>query len=320
LGFPSLQLRETIVSVLLVANPKAGSTSTALVDEVAGLCRAAGHAVAVHHTTRRGDATDVVAGCVAEPPELVVAIGGDGTVCEVAAGLLAHDGARRPNLFAVPGGTGNSGYRMLWGARPWQASLTAVLRGRPAVVRRIDAARLVEADAFVLLGACAGLFADALVTARSSAKRGWARYDEALRVTAEQFRPFPSRVRVDGGVLWEGDTVLANVGGGRFRAGQFQLLPRSLVDDRLLDVCVIGAGLPARAALALARDGRHLAEPDVRYGRGRRISVERLDGEPLCFEHDGEVQADPPRTMTLEVLPHALPMWAAPRHAGRAAA
>jgi diacylglycerol kinase (ATP) len=296
---------------LVIANPKAGTASAALVDEVAALCRAHGLQIGVRYTTRRGGGTDALTAAMGELPGLVIAVGGDGTVCEVAAGLLALEANRRPALFAVPAGTGNSGYRMLWGRRPWREALAAVLRGDGAVVRRIDMARLVEADSPVLLGASSGLFAEALITAGSLAKQGWARYQEALAVTAARLDPFRGQVTVDGSVLYQGEIVLANVGGGRYRAGQYQLLPHSLVDDGLLDVCVIGADLSAARVQELTRDGRHLDRPGVAYGRGRRIVVERLDGAALCYEHDGEVQPGAGRTMTVEVRPYALPIWGA---------
>lgn len=299
---------------MVIVNPTAGTTTPALVDDVLSLCRHHGRTATVHRTSGRGDATEAVTGSGLGPGDLVLVIGGDGTVLEVARGLLTLDADRRPTLFAVPGGTGNSGYRMLWGRRPWSAALSAVVRRTDdgaAAVRRVDMARLVETDDLVLLGACAGLFADALITARSSTRRGWARYEEALATTAARFDPVPARVTVDGTVIHKGEIVLANVGGGRHRAGQYQLLPDSLIDDGQLDVCVIGADGGATAMLALTRTGDHVGRPSVTYGRGRRIVVEHLDGTALCFEHDGEVYPGASPTMTLDVVPGALPMWGA---------
>ena len=42
--------------------------------------------------------------------------------------------------------------------------------------------------------------------------------------------------------------------------------------------------------------------PAVVYGRGRRITVERIDGEALIFEHDGDVVAQQPSFLPISVL------------------
>ncbi|WP_221351172.1 diacylglycerol/lipid kinase family protein [Streptomyces beigongshangae] len=303
---------------LIVANPTAGTFQETHLTELTELCRVRPAPVEVRLTGGRGEATatvrDVLHGSGARPDlDLVIAVGGDGTVREVAEGLTEAGRTPSAALFIVPLGTGNSGYRALWGVRPWQEALSAVLTGDGdrAVVRRLDLARLAQTGAPVLLGACSGLVAQALATARTLPLTGHARYRRAYRETAEAFVPYPGRVTVDGTVLHEGGTVLANVGGGRHRGGQYLLLPRSELDDGLLDVCVIGDEVAPADVPELTRDGEHLGRPGVHYGRGRRITVERLDGRPLVFEHDGELQQERWDRMTLEVLPHALPVWCA---------
>jgi diacylglycerol kinase (ATP) len=249
--------------------------------------------------------------------DLVIAIGGDGTVREVAGVLAtartatpARSAAAGPALFAVPGGTGNSGYRMLWGARTWDDALRNVLTGADVKLRGMDLARLTGPRALVLLGASVGLFAEALIEAKSVPLQGWARYAEALDTTAGRLKPFPVIVRVDGTVIFEGDTALVNVGGGRFRAGQYRLLPDSIYDDGLLDLVVYDAGMPTEEVLERTRASEPLRSREVVYARGQRIRIERLDGLPLCYEYDGEVQPRGSRSLGVEVVAHALPMWA----------
>jgi diacylglycerol kinase (ATP) len=124
---------------------------------------------------------------------------------------------------------------------------------------------------------------------------------------------------VDGDVVHSGATLLANVGGNRFRGGAFELLPHSVLDDGLLDVCVIGGEHRAADMLALTRSGAHVGVPGVVYARGRKVRIERVDDRPLWFEHDGEV-VDPPRgSYTLTAVSSAVPVIAAP-DAGLAAA
>ncbi|MER7399505.1 diacylglycerol kinase family protein [Streptomyces sp. NPDC000151] len=305
---------------LIVANPAAGSYSAELVELLASRCRERLGPVAVHRTTGPGDATDAVHRALAkEPaghrPDLVVTVGGDGTAHETAEGMLRQDGdGSRAALLMIPAGSANSGYRMYWQDRPWQDALDMVLGpARRAEVRRIDLARLAETGAHVFLGSCTGLGAEILSAAGAAPGSGRARYARLLAEAAAGYRPYPGRVTVDGTVLAEGPTVLAGVGGGRYRAGQYLLLPRSEPDDGLLDVCVVGGRIDPARFLELAREGRHLDLPGTAYGRGRRIVLERLDGERLVLEHDGELRHSIGTTATFDVLPGALPVWAAPR-------
>ncbi|MFP8885475.1 diacylglycerol/lipid kinase family protein [Streptomyces mangrovi] len=313
-------------NALIVANPAAGTTRTELVEEVVETCRERLGRTTVHVTTCRGDATGAVREALRgkgreKAPDLVVAIGGDGTVHEVVEGMVPGRRPATAALAIVPAGTGNSGYRMLWGDRPWRESLGAVLGGPAggARKRRLDLAALAETGGLVFLGACSGVIAQALETARGIPLTGRPRYERAFARTAASFIPYPGRVTVDGALLHEGDTVLANIGGGRFRGGQYLVLPHSLPDDGLLDICVIGAEVHPREVPGLTLTGGHLDRPGVVYSRGRRITVERLDGAPLCFEHDGELQRGDWRTMTLDVLPGMIPAWG-PRSEERTAA
>ncbi|MFE9449662.1 diacylglycerol/lipid kinase family protein [Streptomyces sp. NPDC006739] len=300
---------------LILANPASGSHSAELVRQVRELCESCLERTEVHLTTAPGDATVAVRRALERTdaaPDLVVAIGGDGTVREVVQGLVPGDG--RAALAVVPGGTGNSGYKMLWGDRPWSEALKAVLTdygiGGTARLRRLDLARLAETRNYVYLGACSGVIADALLTARELPLTGRERYARAFADTAAGYRPYPGRVTVDGRVVHEGPTVLANVGGGRYRGGLFLVLPDSLLDDGLLDVCVIGGAVPADQVPELTLDARHIGHPATVYARGRSITVERTDGRRLPLEHDGEYQHGIGAKATFEVLPGALPVWA----------
>jgi diacylglycerol kinase family enzyme len=92
---------------LLVVNPKATATTTRTRDVLA---RALGSDLKVDlaPTVRRGHARELARQAVADGMDLVVALGGDGTVNEVVNGLLAN-GVRPglPALAVVPGGSTN---------------------------------------------------------------------------------------------------------------------------------------------------------------------------------------------------------------------
>ncbi len=313
--------------VLIIANPAAGTVSAALVWELVGVCRRVVRDVSVRWTTGPGEATKIARRAAesvtpvslchrafafpsAIPPEVtrtvVVAVGGDGTVREVAAGLAsAWRGATPTPLLIVPAGTANSCYHTLFGTTPWRSTVESVLRS--ADVRWLDLAYV--AGRHVFAGASAGFSARAIHEARALTTHvGPSRYHAALVHLIPRYHPYPGRVVVDGVTVHSGPTLLVNVGGSRYRGGYFELLPRSVPDDGLLDVCVLGGEHSPAEMMELTRTGAHLSRPGVVYARGRRITVERTDGQPLWFEHDGEVLPLGPTEYTIDVVPSAVPV------------
>jgi diacylglycerol kinase (ATP) len=323
------------MDALIVANPVAGTGSPSPGD-VAACCGAAGAAVRVVLTARPGEAILQVARATSArtAPDVVVAVGGDGTVREVAEGLArglgrwptATDGvpARVSALLTVPAGSGNSAHRAVWGERPWREAVAAAFDSAAHRVRVLDLIRLVELDRAAVLGVNAGLVAavashverdkegDRGRPSHSAGAGGDERYWNAMARALAEFQPAQLRVAVDGRVLHEGGAMLVTVGGvRRFGRGAFALLPRSVLDDALLDVCVTAEVTTERLAelAALVPAGAHVAEGEVTYERGAIVRIERLDGAGLEIEHDGDPLIAP-ATMTLEVLAAAVPVIA----------
>ncbi|WP_030670588.1 diacylglycerol/lipid kinase family protein [Streptomyces sp. NRRL B-1347] len=305
-------------TAVIVANDRAGGAASLPVGDVAAACRRLVAEVSVVRTAYPGHARTLAAKAAQDGADAVLAVGGDGTASEVAHGLVtaadAGPGHGGPALFCVPAGTGNSFYKEVWQDRSWQESLALAFGTARPPVRRLDVARIAETRETVLLGACSGLVAEALETAAGLTRlTGRARYQEAVAATLRDFVPHPARVVVDGEVIHDGGVVLANVGGGRYRGGGFLVLPHSVLDDGLLDVCVVTSALDARELPGLTREGRHVERPEVLYRRGRRIEIARTDGAPLPFERDGEVLRGHPR-LVLDVLPGVLPVLSPPGH------
>ncbi|MEV0522455.1 diacylglycerol kinase family protein [Streptomyces sp. NPDC050439] len=296
-------------NAVIVANERAGGAVSVPVADVVAACRRLVTEVSVVRTTYPGHARTLAAQAVRDGVDAVVAVGGDGTAGEVAGSIVAAGpGPVGPALFCVPAGTGNSFYKEVWHDRPWREALAAAFTGARPQLRRLDLARVAETRETVLLGACSGLVAEALQTAAGlTGISGRARYQQAVAATLRDFAPHPARVVVDDEVVHDGSVVLAAVGGGRYRGGGFLLLPHSVLDDALLDVCVVTGDLDPLELPGLTREGRHLERPEVLYRRGRRVEIERTDGAPLTFEWDGEVKGGRTR-YALEVLPAVLPV------------
>ena len=316
--------------VLVVTNPASGAGADVR-DEVLRAGEPWAERWSVEETRAPGHATELVADAVRAGRgelDVVLVAGGDGTVREAAEGIArglgrwpagapdggGDPGAPTPALAIAPCGRGNSAYAALWGETPWRESLARSLAG-DARVREIDLIRIAEVDRGTVLGVNTGLIARvAAITAKLPADAGEERYWGAAAEVLGDMRYDAGRVTVDGETLIEGPLALATVGGvRRFGGGAFELLPRSVLDDGLLDVCAVGElDDPALQELAgKVPAGAHLGHPAVRYGQGTLACIERSDGEPLAFEHDGDPY-DVGERVTLELVPSACPVLAEP--------
>ncbi len=102
---------------LVVVNPAATSTTVKMRDVLVGAL-ASELKVDVAETTHRGHGRELGARAAADGFELVVTLGGDGTVNEVVNGLLENGpGPQVPTLAVVPGGSTNVFSRALGRSR-----------------------------------------------------------------------------------------------------------------------------------------------------------------------------------------------------------
>ena len=96
---------------IFILNPHAGrkKKSRALIDLIANQMKVSSHDYEFAFTTAAGDATQIASEAAKEGFDLVVAVGGDGTVNEVASGLVRT----KSTLGIIPVGSGNGVARSL---------------------------------------------------------------------------------------------------------------------------------------------------------------------------------------------------------------
>lgn len=230
-----------------------------------------------------GDPEEMTKAAAREGADLVVCVGGDGSVRATVAGLA---GTGVP-LFVVPAGTGNSVYREIWEDAQWEEMLSEIRDER--TLWGIDVGRAGPDGYPFLLGASAGMVRWAVDIAEGiEGVSGRDLYAQAGLEAARSGQQFEAEVRVDGTTVASGPLMLAALGGARHRAGSFRLLPRSRLDDGRLDVCALAAVGFDRLVELMAKslDGSHLDEPEVSYAQGE--SVELVSVDPLPLEIDGD--------------------------------
>ncbi|MEV0428346.1 diacylglycerol/lipid kinase family protein [Micromonospora sp. NPDC049836] len=181
---------------VLVVNPKATTTSERSRDVLVRALRSEVD-LSVRYTRRRGHAVDLAREAAQEGVDLVVTLGGDGTVNEVVNGLMAADpptfrtggslAERLPALATVPGGSTNVFARALGLPREWPDGTSMILEGlRLGRSRTIGLGR--ADDRYFTF--CAGFGLDAAVIKRVEQARKRGRVSTPalyFRSTAAQF-------------------------------------------------------------------------------------------------------------------------------------
>lgn len=266
--------------LLLVVNPAAGGGTSA--DALSGAVRQlreAGHVVEVRATSEPGEARRIAA-AEAAAFDRVAACGGDGTISEVAAGLL-ESGARRP-LVVVPAGTGNDFATAVGAGVLPEEALRLAFDGyeAPLDVGFAGAAPFVNA-------ATAGVAAEISESASAELKAalGPLAYLASGLARLGSLHGFEARLQGDEGVF-EGPLLFFAVANGQTVGGGTRVAPNARVDDGLLDLVILPALPPATllgALRALRVGGEHAGL--VRM-RGRRFSFETAD--EIAISCDGE--------------------------------
>lgn len=283
---------------LIVFNPTAGQAESLEQDlrAAAGVWRDHGWRVELRPTERSGDGTRIAREAAAEGFDVVVAAGGDGTINEVVNGLAGT----RTALATLPVGTVNVWAREIGLPLQPRATAETLLRSH---VRRIDLGR--AGGRYFLLMAGVGFDAAVVGEVRSPEKRRLGMLAYVLRglEVATRYRGKRARVVLDGRRVG-GRILLVVIGNSQLYGGVVKITPRAIIDDGLLDVCIIkGASLlsaPLRALSILLQ--RYNLDPAIEYHRARSIRVETRAGLPV--QVDGDHIGQTP--MTFEVAPGAL--------------
>jgi diacylglycerol kinase (ATP) len=287
------------VDVALVVNPTAGKGRGAAVRAaVEERLRSGGARVRTIVGNDAEHARDLSHAAVAEGIDALVAVGGDGMVHLA---LQAVAGTPTP-LGIVPAGTGNDLANCL-AIPPDPVAAAALILGGSR--RRIDAARVGERWFGCVLGA--GF--DSVVNERANRlrwPRGGARYDVAIALELPRFKPLPFRLTLDGEV-WETDAMLVAVGNAQSYGAGIRITPDALLDDGLLDVCVLApvSKVEFVRTLPKARTGAHVSHPAVTVRRARVVTLESAG---VVAYADGERMGALP--LTCECVPGAVQVFA----------
>ncbi len=240
--------------------------------------------------------------------DLVVAVGGDGTVNEVLNGLMqAQSQGHKATLGVIPTGSGND---FAWLAGIPMEPLAACQRLFDGQTRTVDVGHVREAggrERYFDNGCGIGFDARVSLEARGLKRLGKSLvYVVAVLKTIMLHHHAPSfRIGLDERELTR-PTMMLTIGNGQRHGGAFHSTPHAVLDDGLLEVCIAGklSRLGMLRIIPQFMRGVHEAHEQVSMERARRVTV-RADA-PQVIHVDGEIFATDAVEFEVSVMPGAL--------------
>ena len=303
---------------LVIVNPKsAGGATNERWSQAASDMRAHFGAFQVAFTKRQGDGIKLAKRGAEAGRKFIIACGGDGTINEVANGIL--ESGRPVELGVLPSGTGGDFRRTL--GMPTNAREAAnALRG--GVTKTIDAGRVTfynhdgkQISRYFLNVSSFGLSASIISRVKTSSSLDWLPVD-AFRGKASfvlstlqevlDLGYITVRVRVDDGQEKSLNTINFCVANSRFFGGGMKIAPDARLNDGFFDVVNIGDIKTAKIILNAYKfyNGSHLELSEVKSTLARRIEVTPINNQTVFIETDGELPGRLPAIF--EIVPNAL--------------
>jgi diacylglycerol kinase (ATP) len=250
-------------------------------------------------TEKPRQATEIARGLLKEGFDLLIGVGGDGTLNEISNGFFnAQSGQIINNEAAVgiiPSGTGSDFIRFMKVPREFEKSAARIKNSKN---RKIDVGKITYGDAagrskiqYFINVADFGLGAEVIrsISNIQSLRRGALTYYRGLLATMMKYRSKKVVMTLDKGKRLQGEYLIGAVANGRIFGGGMIIAPQAEPDDGYFDLVLIEPmkKLEILANSRLLYSGTIAKNPKVHILKAREIKVESPD--EVHIEYDGEV-------------------------------
>lgn len=272
--------------ILFIINPVAGGgKAKGLIPLIKEIMNKHKKDYEIKLTTRPKEAINIAEDSV-ENYEITVAVGGDGTVNEVARGLI---NTGKGTLGIVPGGTGNDMAKSLGISTEPVKALETLCRG---LKKDIDIGCVNDSNFLNI--ASVGFDAEVVINNQSikTVIKSGISYAVSVIYTLLSFKKKKVKITIDDNVMEEKIILLA-VGNGKYYGGGMKILPMAKVDDEYLDICIVSNinKLKLLFLFPTIFKGNHIKyKKYVKMYKGKTIKVETKD--KIYINIDGEIAPD----------------------------
>ncbi len=247
------------------------------------------------YTNAAGHATEISRKAAADGVDIVVAVGGDGTVNETAAGLVGT----ATSMAIVPAGSGNGLARHLKIPMNVKRALEIINRGK---ILKIDTATI-NNQLFVNL---AGVGFDASVAKKFSeaGTRGFSTYLRITNKSYKQYEPKQYTLIIDGKVFKRRALLISFANSSQF-GNNTSIDPAASINDGFIDVCIVGK-MPYWKALLYAPLLFLKKFDQTRYVeiiRAKEVVLKRKKGKTIHLDGDPMIMG---KELTMRINPLSL--------------
>lgn len=251
----------------------------------------------IRYTQYAGHATEIASDAVAQGYSVVVAVGGDGSVNEIARSLIGTDVAL--GILAYGSGNGMAGHLKM----PIRNAKKAIELLNNGKVAKIDAVKTSYGYFFSVGGF--GFDAHAARRFRSQVMRGfWSYFLASIREIFYHFKPEPAKIQIDD-ILIERETYLFTAFNSSQYGYKMGVFPATSMHDGIMDVILVRSFPLERLVkifIAMMFKRPDLV-PEAESFRAKKIKifgspkrVYQFDGDHFIFHED----------MEMEIVPNAL--------------
>jgi diacylglycerol kinase (ATP) len=216
--------------ILFIINPISGIGKKKNIEELIGKhVDATLFDFQVKHTKCPGDGTGLAKDAVIAGVNVVVAVGGDGTVNEIGQALVSSETA----LGIIPTGSGNGLARHLKIPFDFNKAIDVINRCK---IRKIDTATIND-QVFLSI---AGVGYDAYVAKKfaDAPKRGFFTYFRIVSNEYPLYRPKKYILEIDGKIIKRKALLITFANSNQF-GNNTSIDPQAKLDDGLIDVCIV---------------------------------------------------------------------------------
>ncbi|MBI1769862.1 MAG: diacylglycerol kinase family lipid kinase [Bacteroidetes bacterium] len=266
-------------SALFIVNKFSGGGYRSDVEgRIIEKCRDSNIECRIEFTQSRGHATELARWAVEQKMDFTFAVGGDGTVNEVAQGLVGSNVA----MGILPKGSGNGLARHLQMPMAFKKSLDIISHHSHEMIDTmlINRKLSVNVSGIGFDGHIAGMFAN-------KAKRGLIGYTRLVLNEFRRFEPFEASITMNGKTFQVKSFIIAMANSSQF-GNNAKVAPQASVCDQLIDICFIQK-IPFAQAAGFAGKmftGKLDRSRYVEIYKSQKLSIEL--NEPVAFHIDGE--------------------------------
>jgi diacylglycerol kinase (ATP) len=267
--------------------------------------------VSITHSAYSGHLVTLASALMVEDGDVIVAVGGDGTLCEVISGRMLLNPSTRQRFAVIPAGTGNSQANDLK-LTSVEVAVEAILAGH---VQALDLAKVElteglpgqEGERIVRYShnlVTWGLGVDSNIQAEKMRWLGPMRYDVGILLAILANRKRRATLTIDDRTTTD-DFTLFLVQNSQTGGSLLPLAPGASLDDGEMDIGVLKRMKRTAVLKAfgmLKSEGRHVFHPRVDYHRFTSLSIETETATAINV--DGENLGSTP--LHMEVLKHAV--------------